>query len=66
MVRIGASDYLFVRRGPDRFEARPVTLGRFNGTRFEIVEGVALGEEVAVQGVFLLKSALVRGGEEGG
>jgi len=66
VIRMGASDYVFIRRDPLRFEARPVRLGRFNGSRYEILEGLEGGEEVAVEGVFLLKSALVRGaGEEG-
>ncbi len=64
VIRMGASDYVFVRLDAETFEARPVEVGRFNGTRYEIQEGLALGEEVAVQGVFLLKSALLRA-EEG-
>jgi hypothetical protein len=63
VIRLGGSDIVFVRRSETAFEARPVVLGASNGSRFEIVEGVSLGEEVAVQGVFLLKSALL-GGEE--
>lgn len=63
LIRIGASDYVFVRLDAERLEARPVTVGRFNGNRYEITSGVAVGEEVAVQGVFLLKSALIRAGE---
>lgn len=64
VIRMGSSDYVFVRIGDQTFEARPVQVGRFNGTRFEITEGLALEEEVAVEGVFLLKSALIRGEEE--
>lgn len=65
LIRMGASDYVFVGHDAERFEARPVVVGRFNGTRYEINEGLALGEQVAVQGVFLLKSTLLRAeGEE--
>ena len=64
LIRMGASDYVFVRHDAERFEARPVVVGRFNGNRYEINQGLALGEEVAVQGVFLLKSTLLRS-EEG-
>ncbi len=60
VIRMGASDYVFVRHDAESFEARPVVVGRFNGTRYEINQGLALGEEVAVQGVFLLKSTLLR------
>jgi cobalt-zinc-cadmium efflux system membrane fusion protein len=64
VARLGAADHVFVRRDATRFEARPVQLGRFDGSHYEIVAGLAAGEEVAVEGVFLLKSALVR--SEGG
>ena len=64
-LRFGASDYVFVRTGPNTFEARPVHLGRYNGTRYEIMEGVTTDEEVVVEGVFFLKSILVKGSSEG-
>lgn len=64
LIRMGSSDYVFVRLDSETFEARAVEVGRFNGTRYEIHDGLVLGEEVAVQGVFLLKSALLRS-EEG-
>lgn len=64
LIRMGASDYVFVRLDDEVFEARPVKVGRFNGNRYEINEGLALDEEVAVEGVFLLKSALLRAEEE--
>jgi multidrug efflux pump subunit AcrA (membrane-fusion protein) len=43
-----------------------VVLGQSLGDRYEVVEGLVAGEEIAVAGVFLLKSALVRseGGED--
>jgi cobalt-zinc-cadmium efflux system membrane fusion protein len=66
VIRIGGSDYVFVSLSePGGFEARPVELGRFNGTRYEVLRGLSEEEEVAVQGVFFLKSALLQGrGEE--
>ena len=65
VTRFGSSDYVFIRTGPETFEARPVRLGRFNGTRYEIVEGVEDKEEVVVEGVFFLKSVMVKGPSEG-
>ena len=62
--RFGTSDYVFVRTGPETFEARPVQLGRFNGTRYEVLDGVQTGEDVVVEGVFFLKSVLVKGTPE--
>ena len=38
-------------------------LGLFNGGRYEVLDGVDPGEEVAVEGVFFLKSALIKGGD---
>lgn len=64
VIRVGPSDVVFVRSSPTAFEVRPVRLGLFNGSRYEILEGVGPGEEVVVQGVFFLKSALLKG--EGG
>ena len=60
VIRVGVEDRVFVYTGDSTYEARPVRVGRFNGSRYEILAGVAVGEEVAVEGVFLLKSALLR------
>jgi RND family efflux transporter MFP subunit len=62
VTRIGDHDYVFVQGTPGTFEARAVQLGKFNGTRYEVVEGVETGEEVVVEGAFFLKSALIQGG----
>lgn len=60
VIRIGAEDHVFVHTGPSTYEARPIQVGRFDGSRYEILAGAEVGEEVAVVGVFLLKSALLR------
>jgi cobalt-zinc-cadmium efflux system membrane fusion protein len=65
VTRIEASDYVFVSLDSQTFEARPVEVGRFNGSHYEILNGVEVGEQVAERGVFLLKSALLRAAEEG-
>ncbi len=64
VIRIDGRDHVFVGLSADTFEARPVTLGAFDGERYEIVEGPQPGEPVAVAGVFLLKSALLGQGAE--
>jgi len=66
VTRLGDNDVVFVQVGPDTFEIRPVVLGQFNGTRFEVKSGVEPGEDVVVKGVFFLKSAVLKGtsGEE--
>lgn len=64
VIRIDGSDHVFVQLDAFTFEARPVVLGRYTASRFEVVQGLEVGEKVAVAGVFLLKSALLRGVEE--
>ncbi len=61
VIRIGDRDHVFVRKGPKAFEPRPVRLGRFDGERYEVLEGVKVGEEIVTRGVFFLKSALIKG-----
>lgn len=52
---------VFGRYGSD-FEARPVTLGRADGERIEIVEGLNAGERYAAKNSFLLKADLGKAG----
>jgi RND family efflux transporter MFP subunit len=65
VISLGGDDVVFVLSGVDEFTVRPVELIQGDGGRYEVVEGLAAGEEIAVAGVFLLKSALVtsEGGE---
>lgn len=65
VIRIGGQDYVFVGIDAETFEARAVRLGVFNGMRYEVLEGLSAGEEVAAEGVFLLKSELLAQGSEG-
>jgi cobalt-zinc-cadmium efflux system membrane fusion protein len=60
VIRIGVDDHVFVETGPGTYEARPVRVGRFDDNHYEILDGVRPNERVAVEGVFLLKSALLR------
>ncbi len=64
VISLGGGDVVFVVSGPDEFTARSVELGQGDGRRYEVVRGLVAGEEIAVAGVFLLKSALVN--SEGG
>ena len=50
---------VFVQTG-EGFERRNVLTGASGGARIEIRQGLALGERVAVEGAFLLKSELLR------
>jgi cobalt-zinc-cadmium efflux system membrane fusion protein len=50
---------VFVQSG-DTFERRNVLLGSSGGDRVEVRKGLTVGERVAVEGAFLLKSELLR------
>lgn len=65
VINLGGGDVVFVVSGVDQFTVRPVKLGQGDDGSYEVVEGLVAGEEIAVAGVFLLKSALVtsEGGE---
>jgi len=52
---------VFVRYGTT-FEARPVTLGRTDGTRVEIVSGLRAGERYAVKNAFAVKADVLKSG----
>ena len=51
--------YVFVQRGDHTFEAQDVKLGESNGTVVKILSGLQGGEQVVVNGGFILKSELM-------
>ncbi|MBI4966489.1 MAG: efflux RND transporter periplasmic adaptor subunit [Rhodospirillales bacterium] len=57
LADFGGRKVVFVRTAPERFEARVVRIGRIIGPQAEILEGVASGERVVVQGVEQIKAA---------
>jgi multidrug efflux pump subunit AcrA (membrane-fusion protein) len=65
VIRIAGRDQVFVRTGSEDFDPRPVKLGQFDGKRYEVLDGVKVGEEIVTQGVFFLKSALIKDSGEG-
>ena len=64
VISFQGKDIVFVATGPDEFTVRPVTLGQVQGETYEVARGLTAGDEIAVEGVFLLKSALLK--SEGG
>jgi cobalt-zinc-cadmium efflux system membrane fusion protein len=66
VINLGGDDVVFAVTGAGEFAVRPVVLGQMQGDLYEVVRGLEEGEEIAVAGVFLLKSALVKseGGED--
>lgn len=60
VTRIDGVPTVFVSVGENRVETRKVELGLSDGTRIQIVSGLAAGENVVSEGVFALKSELFR------
>lgn len=57
---------VFVQHADGDFEVHPVTLGRSASGKIEVITGLREGEQVVVEGVFTLKSAVLKSafGEE--
>lgn len=60
LSRIADRDVVFVRQPDGHFELHPVTLGRTASGLAEILTGLRPGEQVVIDGVFTLKSTLLR------
>jgi cobalt-zinc-cadmium efflux system membrane fusion protein len=58
---LGDAQVVFFRSG-DLFEARPVELGRSDGNRVEVVNGLAAGDRYAATNSFVLKAELGKAG----
>lgn len=58
--RDGDEEVVFVRVAENRYERRPITSGRRTEAFTEVVDGLATGESVVVEGTFLLKSELAK------
>lgn len=65
-TRVAGKEAVFVRQPDGDFELHPVTVGHSAAGRLEILSGLRAGEQVVVDGVFTLKSAILKGtfGEE--
>jgi cobalt-zinc-cadmium efflux system membrane fusion protein len=66
LQEVGGQSVVFVRRAPDRFEVRPVEIGRTLDGALEVKRGLSAGEAVVARGSFLLRSQMLKstlGGE---
>ncbi|WP_233198662.1 MULTISPECIES: efflux RND transporter periplasmic adaptor subunit [Luteimonas] len=61
LQQMDGRDVVFVREG-DRYEKRTVTLGRRDARRVEIVEGMAVGEDVVIEQSYTIKADLEKAG----
>ncbi|MEJ7603371.1 MAG: efflux RND transporter periplasmic adaptor subunit [Kofleriaceae bacterium] len=64
--RVGDKWSVFLPKDHGTFEARPVGRGRDLGGEVEILSGLAPGDEVVVDGAFLLKAEFDKASGEGG
>lgn len=66
VTKIAEQDCVFVRQLDGDYEVHKVTLGRTAAGKAEVVVGLRAGEQVVVDGVFTLKSAVLKStfGEE--
>lgn len=60
VTRIAGKDVVFVLQSDGDFEMHPVTLGAVGANRVEILSGLREGENIVVQGVFSLKSTVLK------
>ncbi len=63
---VNGATAVFVAMSQNRFEARPVRLGRTVGSQTEILDGLRPGERIVTAGSYVLKSQLLKAstGEE--
>jgi cobalt-zinc-cadmium efflux system membrane fusion protein len=65
VTRVGDQDVVFVQESDRTFVLRQVGLGTASQDWVEIYSGLTEGEVIAVEGVFTLKSEVLKGGLEG-
>lgn len=54
--RVGAGWAVFIPHGPGEFDIRPIGRGRDLAGEVEVLSGIAAGDEVVIDGAFLLKA----------
>jgi cobalt-zinc-cadmium efflux system membrane fusion protein len=57
IVEDAKGSWVFIRKNPDHFEPRQVRVGPLHETWAEIEDGLSYGEDVVVEGAFLLNQA---------
>jgi membrane fusion protein, heavy metal efflux system len=58
--QVNGQDVVFVRTAQERFVVRPVRTGETTDGKTPILEGIHPGQQVVIQGSFILKSQLLR------
>lgn len=62
VAREKGGTFVFVRKGPEKFERHPVEVGDKVGDHYPVLGGLTGGEDVVVKGAFTLKSELQKEG----
>jgi cobalt-zinc-cadmium efflux system membrane fusion protein len=60
LTEIAGKPVVFVQRGPGDYELHELTLGEAAAGKVQVVAGLQEGEDVVVEGVFTLKSAVLK------
>jgi membrane fusion protein, heavy metal efflux system len=63
--QVNGQDVVFVKTAADRFAVRPIQVGVTSSGHTPVLEGLKAGEEIVVNGSFVLKSHLLRSSIEG-
>jgi membrane fusion protein, heavy metal efflux system len=58
--QVNGQDVVFVQTAPGRFAVRPVRVGESSDGSTPILEGIKVGDQVAIRGSFILKSQLLK------
>lgn len=61
VTEIGGKAVVFVRHADDDFEVHPVVLGESALGKVEVLSGLREGEQIVTEGVFTLKSVVLKG-----
>lgn len=60
LANMEGKDFVFVEEKPGEYKAKEVKLGRKNSKQIEILSGLQSGEYIVDQGIFTLKSKLLK------
>jgi cobalt-zinc-cadmium efflux system membrane fusion protein len=63
--QVNGQDAVFIRTAADRFAVRPVKVGETSDGKTPILDGIKVGDQVAIRGSFILKSQLLKSTLEG-
>lgn len=60
IVQLQGQPSVFIAKGKEHFEARPITSGAVRGTQTLVTQGLTAGDIVVVKGAYVLKARLLK------